>query len=97
MNKNIYNFGERTAMNAPIQGSAADIIKMAMVNVSKALKKHNLNSIMIAQVHDELVFDVYPGEEEILEKLVVSEMENVVKLKVKLIAKASSGESWLYA
>lgn len=97
MNRNIYNFGERTAMNAPIQGSAADIIKMAMVNVSKALKKHNLNSIMIAQVHDELVFDVYPGEEEILEKLVVSEMENVVKLKVKLIAKASSGESWLYA
>ena len=97
VNRNIYSFGERTAMNAPIQGSAADIIKMAMVNVSRAIKNKGLNSIMIAQVHDELVFDCYPGEEEVLEKLVVSEMENVVKLKVKLIAKASSGESWLYA
>ena len=95
MNKNIYNFGERTAMNAPIQGTAADIIKMAMVNIYKRMKEEKLNSLMIAQVHDELLFDCYPGEEEKLKELVVYEMENVCKLKVKLECDAGMGESWL--
>ena len=97
MNRNIYSFGERTAMNAPIQGSAADIIKIAMVEVAKKMKEENIKSIMIAQVHDELVFDCFPGEEDKLKELVVNVMENVVKLKVKLIAEAGIGESWLYA
>ena len=97
MNRNIYSFGERTAMNAPIQGSAADIIKIAMVEVAKKMKEENMNSLLIAQVHDELVFDCFPGEEEKLKELVVNVMENVVKLKVKLIAEAGIGESWLYA
>ena len=97
MNRNIYSFGERTAMNAPIQGSAADIIKIAMVEVAKKMKEENMNSLLIAQVHDELVFDCVKGEEEKLKELVVNVMENVVKLKVKLIAEAGIGESWLYA
>lgn len=94
-NKMLYNFGERTAMNAPIQGSAADIIKIAMNKVKSNM--HNLKSILIAQVHDELVFDVYPGEEGILSKIVKENMENAVDLKVKTIAKVSIGESWLKA
>lgn len=95
MNRNIYNFGERTAMNAPIQGTAADIIKMAMVNIHKKMKLEHMQSVMIAQVHDELLFDCYPGEEDKLKELVVNEMENVVKLKVKLTTSAGMGESWL--
>lgn len=94
-NKNLASFGERTAMNAPIQGTAADIIKIAMVNVQKALK--GMKSLLIAQVHDELIFDVYPGELETLEKIVKQTMESVVKLKVPLIAEAESGSNWLEA
>lgn len=94
-NKNLISFGERTAMNAPIQGTAADIIKIAMVNVQEALK--GMKSILIAQVHDELLFDVYPGELETLEKIVKETMESVVKLKVPLIAEVESGTNWLEA
>lgn len=94
-NKNLASFGERTAMNAPIQGTAADIIKIAMVNVQKALE--GMKSLLIAQVHDELIFDVYPGELETLEKIVKETMESVVKLKVPLIAEAESGSNWLEA
>ena len=92
-NKALVSFGERTAMNSPIQGSAADIIKMAMVNVASRLK--GFKSLLIAQVHDELVFDVYPGEEESLARMVKEEMENAVSLKVKLIAEGEIGHSWL--
>ena len=92
-NKALASFGERTAMNSPIQGSAADIIKVAMVNVNAKLS--NFKSLLIAQVHDELVFDVYPGEEENLAKMVKEEMEKAVKLKVKLIAEGEIGHSWL--
>ena len=92
-NKALASFGERTAMNSPIQGSAADIIKIAMVNVAKKIK--GKKSLLIAQVHDELVFDVYPGEEESLMKMVKEEMENAVKLRVKLIAEGEIGHSWL--
>jgi len=92
-NKNLASFGERTAMNAPIQGTAADIIKMAMVKVSEAMK--GMKSILIAQVHDELLFDVYPGELEDLEKIVKEAMENVVELKVPLIVESGVGNNWL--
>ena len=92
-NKALESFGERTAMNSPIQGSAADIIKKAMVNVFNKMK--DFKSLLIAQVHDELVFDVYPGEEDKLSKMVKEEMENAVKLKVKLIAEGEIGHSWL--
>ncbi len=97
MNKNMYQFGERTAMNAPIQGTAADIIKMAMVNVRKMIKENNYKSILIAQVHDELVFDCYPGEEIEMQRKVKNIMQNVCKLKVELIAESSIGDSWLKA
>ena len=92
-NKALVAFGERTAMNSPIQGSAADIIKIAMVNVSAHMKDYK--SLLIAQVHDELVFDVYPGEEESLAAMVKEQMENAVKLKVKLVAEGEIGHSWL--
>ena len=92
-NKALVAFGERTAMNSPIQGSAADIIKVAMVNVDAKLK--DFKSLLIAQVHDELVFDVYPGEEESLAQMVKEEMEKAVSLKVKLVAEGEIGHSWL--
>ena len=92
-NKNLASFGERTAMNAPIQGTAADIIKMAMVKVSEAMK--GMKSILIAQVHDELLFDVHPEELETLEKIVKEAMESVVELKVPLIVECGSGNNWL--
>ena len=92
-NKNLVGFAERTAMNAPIQGTAADIIKMAMVKVSE--KMEGLNSILIAQVHDELLFDVYPGEEELLKTIVKNAMETVVSLKVPLLVDGGIGKNWL--
>lgn len=92
-NKNLSSFGERTAMNAPIQGTAADIIKKAMVKVNESMQ--GFKSILIAQVHDELVFDVYPGEEETLQKVVKEAMESVVELKVPLIAESGIGKNWL--
>ena len=92
-NKALVAFGERTAMNSPIQGSAADIIKVAMVNVAKCMK--DFKSLLIAQVHDELVFDVYPGEEDRLARMVKEQMESAVKLNVKLVAEGEIGHSWL--
>lgn len=92
-NKNLMGFGERTAMNAPIQGTAADIIKKAMVKVSEVMK--GMKSILIAQVHDELLFDVYPSELEQLQKTVKETMENVVELKVPLLVDGGAGDNWL--
>ena len=97
MNKNIYEFGKRTAMNAPIQGSAADIIKMAMIKVKEAFDERKYKSLLIAQVHDELVFDIYPGEENEIALVVKDIMENTYPLKVKLIAEVSIGDTWLKA
>lgn len=96
-NNNLRSFGERTAMNSPIQGTAADIIKIAMVEVYKELKVRNLKSLMIAQVHDELVFDCPSYEVEIVMKLVKEKMENAVRLSVPLIAEANSGNNWFLA
>ena len=90
-------FGERTAMNSPIQGTAADIIKIAMNKVSAALKANNLRTVMIAQVHDELVFDVPKEEIEIVKKLVKETMENAVSLDVPLEASIECGKNWFEA
>lgn len=88
---------ERNAINSPIQGSAADIIKIAMVNISKAMKKEALRSSLILQVHDELNFDVLPGEIEPLRRIVKEEMENAAQLKVPLIIDMGVGANWLEA
>ena len=84
-------------MNSPIQGTAADIIKIAMNKVSEAIKRKNLKSIMIAQVHDELVFDCPKEEIEIMKQLVKEEMENAVKLEVPLEVGIASGKNWFEA
>lgn len=88
---------ERNAINAPIQGAAADIIKIAMINVQKALDKAQLKSKMILQVHDELVFDVLQSELEALKTLVIREMEQAVSLKVPLTVDFGVGNNWLEA
>jgi DNA polymerase I len=88
---------ERNAINAPIQGSAADLIKMAMIRIYEELKKSKLSAKMILQVHDELVFDVSTDELDQLKKLVQKEMENIYKLDVPLIVDMGAGNSWLEA
>jgi len=93
-NFNIRSFAERTAMNTPIQGTAADIIKKAMIDMAEALKANNLQSTMLLQVHDELIFEAPPEEVEILAKLVPEVMEHAVTLKVPLKADAASGATW---
>jgi DNA polymerase-1 len=88
---------ERNAVNAPIQGSAADIIKIAMINIYKKLEKANYKTKMLLQVHDELVFDVYKPELETIKTLVKTEMENAYKLKVPLNVDLGVGHDWLEA
>ncbi len=88
---------ERNAVNAPIQGSAADIIKIAMINIQKRLKEENLQSKMLLQVHDELVFDAYKSELDKLKELIKHEMENAFKLDVPLVVDIGIGENWLEA
>ncbi|MDE5430711.1 DNA polymerase [Elizabethkingia meningoseptica] len=89
--------GKRLAMNSPVQGSAADIIKMAMVNCDKAISEKGLRSKMILQVHDELLFEVPEDEVEIMEKLIKHEMENVVRLSIPLIIELGKGANWAEA
>ena len=84
-------------MNAPIQGSAADIIKLAMVKVYNRLKKENLNSEIILQVHDELILNVKEEELEIVKSLVKEEMENVLKMSVALEVDTNIGKTWYEA
>lgn len=93
-NKIVKALGERLAMNAPIQGSAADIIKLAMVNVYNKLKEKNLNSKLILQVHDELILNVKKDEFDIVKQLVIEEMENAIKLNVALDADLKYGGTW---
>lgn len=90
----VREFGKRAAMNAPIQGSAADLIKLAMVKIFKKMKDENLESKMILQIHDELIFDVKKDELDKMKELVEYEMAHVMDLKVPLIAKACVGSSW---
>ena len=96
-NATVRSFAERNAVNAPIQGTAADIIKMAMVSIHRRLKEENLKTQMIMQVHDELNFNVPKAEIERVREIVVSEMQNAVHLSVPLIAECGVGENWLEA
>jgi len=96
-NKIVKALGERLAMNAPIQGSAADIIKIAMVNVYNRLKKEQLKSSLILQVHDELILNVKPDEEEEVRNLVKEEMERALKLHVPLEVDVNEGATWYEA
>jgi len=96
-NKIVKALGERLAMNAPIQGSAADIIKLAMVNVYNKLKENNLKSNMILQVHDELILNVKKDELDLVTKIVKEEMENVLDLRVPLEVDINLGKTWYEA
>ncbi len=96
-NSTVRGFAERNAINAPIQGSAADIIKVAMVKIYNRFKEEGIKSKMILQVHDELNFSVYPEEKEKVEHIVIEEMQNAYKLSVPLIADAGWGSNWLEA
>ncbi|MCI5913050.1 MAG: DNA polymerase I [Prevotella sp.] len=96
-NATVRNFAERNAINAPIQGSAADIIKVAMVRIYSRFKRENIRSKMILQVHDELNFSVVPEEKELVERIVIEEMQNAYALRVPLIADCGWGKNWLEA
>ena len=96
-NATVRSFAERNAVNSPIQGTAADIIKMAMVAINNRLKAEGLQTKMIMQVHDELNFNVPMNEVDRVKEIVVSEMQNVVHLTVPLIADCGVGENWLEA
>ena len=93
-NMQLRQYAERSAINAPIQGSAADLIKIAMIAIQRRLEKEQSESLMIMQVHDELVFDAPAGEAEALETLVRKEMEGAYKLRVPLKADVTIGETW---
>lgn len=93
-NRQIKSMAERVAINSPIQGTAADIIKLAMINIQRLLKERNLKSKMILQVHDELIFDVPPEELEEMKVLVLEQMEGAVSLTVPLKVEVSSGSNW---
>ena len=96
-NATVRGFAERNAINAPIQGSAADIIKVAMVRIYNRFKAENIRSKMILQVHDELNFSVYPDEKERVEAIVMEEMQNAYQLCVPLVADCGWGTNWLEA
>ena len=96
-NATVRSFAERNAVNAPIQGTAADIIKMAMVSIHRRLKEENLKAQMIMQVHDELNFNVPVDEVERVREIVVTEMQNAVHLSIPLIAECGVGKNWLEA
>ena len=96
-NATVRGFAERNAINAPIQGSAADIIKVAMVRIYQRMKAEGLQSKMILQVHDELNFSVVPEEKERMERLVMEEMQGAFALRVPLVADAGWGDNWLEA
>ena len=91
------SFGERVAMNAPIQGTAADIIKIAMINVDKKLKERNMRTRLILQVHDELLLEAPEDEIEMASRILNDEMVNAVNLKVKMVASVEKGSNWYEA
>ena len=96
-NATVRNFAERNAINAPIQGSAADIIKIAMIRIYERFRREGIKSKMILQVHDELNFSVLPEEKEQVEKIVLEEMQNAYTLQVPLVADSGWGNNWLEA
>ena len=93
----VRGYAERNAINAPIQGSAADIIKLAMIQIHQRFETEKLKSRMILQVHDELNFNVYPDEIDKVKEIVLNCMEHVVELRVPLIADCGEGKNWLEA
>jgi len=96
-NATVRGFAERNAINAPIQGTAADIIKVAMIRIHNRFKAEGIRSKMILQVHDELNFSVYPEEQGRVEAIVLEEMQNAISLKVPLVADSGFGKNWLEA
>ena len=96
-NSVVRGFAERNAINAPIQGTAADIIKVAMIRIFQRFKKEGIKSKMILQVHDELNFSVYPEEKEQVERIVLEEMQGAFDMKVPLVADSGFGNNWLEA
>lgn len=96
-NSTLRSLAERNAVNAPIQGTAADIIKIAMISVDRKIRESGLKSKMVLQIHDELLFDTVPGEEKTLGTMVVEEMENVISLSVPLTVECGYGKNWLEA
>jgi DNA polymerase-1 len=93
-NPNQRGFAERTAINTPLQGTAADLIKLAMISIDRQLTERKLTARMILQVHDELIFEVPTDETSEIETLVRTEMEGVIKLKVPLVADLGFGPNW---
>ena len=93
-NQNVRQFAERTAINTPIQGSAADLIKIAMIEIHNYIKKNNMSSKMILQVHDELVFDISLKEQKTISDMIEEKMENAVKLKVPVKVSIKTGKNW---
>ena len=96
-NFNMRAYGERNAQNSPLQGSAADLIKLAMIRIHRAIREEGLRSRMLLQVHDELVFEVPPDEVERMRALVCDHMEGVVQLDVPLVVDIGVGDNWLDA
>ena len=96
-NATVRGFAERNAINAPIQGTAADIIKVAMIHIFRRFKAEGIRSKMILQVHDELNFSVYPEEKEKVEHIVLEEMQNAFQMQVPLVADSGFGDNWLEA
>ena len=96
-NFNTRSFGERVALNAPIQGTAADIIKLAMIRVRNRLKTENFQGKLVLQVHDELIVECPESEAEAVCRLVEEEMEGVVSLSVPLLAETKAGKTWAEA
>ena len=96
-NSVVRGFAERNAINAPIQGTAADIIKVAMIHIFQRFKAEGIRSKMILQVHDELNFSVYPDEKEKVERIVIEEMQNAFQMAVPLVADSGFGDNWLEA
>jgi DNA polymerase-1 len=94
-NGNLRAFGKRVAMNAPIQGAAADIMKLAMINVNRALKKARLDAKLVMQVHDEIIVEVVDSEKEKCMEIVKKEMEAAAELSIPLTVEVTSGKNWL--
>ncbi|HRD39889.1 MAG TPA: DNA polymerase, partial [Bacteroidia bacterium] len=96
-NATVRSFAERNAINAPIQGSAADMIKVAMINIHNELSKMNIKSRMVLQVHDELVFDVYKPELDLIKPIIEKHMQHALPLKVPVEVGMGVGVNWLEA
>jgi DNA polymerase-1 len=96
-NFTVRSYAERAAMNMPLQGASADIIKIAMINVDKRLKAEGLKSKLILQIHDELIVDAYKSEQEQVKRILVEEMEGAANLPVKLTVETEVGKNWFEA